>query len=51
VKKVESGYYLVVAVHSVYYEKHSNINDAQNTMASKGNKPYNGNMSMVKIEN
>lgn len=83
VKKVESGYYLVVAVHSdvkkrdeflrkavaageaninffydvnsskyyIYYEKHSNINDAQNTMASKGNKPYNGNMSMVKIEN
>jgi hypothetical protein len=83
VKKVESGYYLVVAVHSdvkkrdeflrkavaagesninffydvnsskyyIYYEKHSNMNDAQNTMASKGSKPYNGNMSMVKIEN
>ncbi|WP_298535642.1 PorP/SprF family type IX secretion system membrane protein [uncultured Algibacter sp.] len=83
VRNVESGYYLVVAVHSdinkrdefirkaieagesnidffydvnssnyyIYYEKHNNISDAQNTMSSKGSKPYNGNMSMVKIEN
>ena len=83
VKNVESGYYLVLAVHSdvnkrdeflkkavsageaninffydvnsskyyIYSVKQSNINDAQKTMDSKGDKPYNGNMSMVKIEN
>ncbi|WP_282123528.1 PorP/SprF family type IX secretion system membrane protein [Algibacter mikhailovii] len=83
VKKIEKGYYLVVAVHTdlnkrdefltkavaagesninffydvntskyyIYSEKHASINQAQNAMKSKGTKPFNGNMSMVKIEN
>jgi type IX secretion system PorP/SprF family membrane protein len=83
ITNVESGYYLVLAVHSdiakrddfltktvaagqadinffydvntskyyIYYEKFDNIDQAQNRLQSKGNKPYNGKMSMVKIEN
>ncbi|MEC3908717.1 PorP/SprF family type IX secretion system membrane protein [Tamlana sp. 2201CG12-4] len=83
VKHVESGYYLVIAVHSdvekrdeflrkavasgqsdvnffydvntskyyIYYEKFNGLNQAQGAMQNKGNKPYNGKMSMVKIEN
>jgi type IX secretion system PorP/SprF family membrane protein len=83
VKNVESGYYLVIAVHSdvekrdaflkkavaagqadvnffydvntskyyIYYDKFTGLNQAQDAMQTKGDKPYNGKMSMVKIEN
>ncbi|MEP5341537.1 MAG: PorP/SprF family type IX secretion system membrane protein [Algibacter sp.] len=83
VKNVDSGYYLVVAVHNnvekrdeflskaiaagqtninffydvtsskyfIYYEKYDGIGQAQRAMQTKGSEPYNGNMSMVKIEN
>ncbi|OEK08335.1 hypothetical protein A8C32_02465 [Flavivirga aquatica] len=83
VKNVESGYYLVIAVHSnvtkrddflrktvasgqaninffydvttskyfIYYDKFDNLSQAQKAMISKGSKPYNSEMSMVKIEN
>ncbi len=83
IKHVESGYYLVVAVHSdvnkrdefltktvsagqanvnffydvntskyyIYYDKFNNINEAKTALESKGSKPYNSKMSMVKIEN
>jgi type IX secretion system PorP/SprF family membrane protein len=83
IKNVESGYYLVIAVHSdvekrdaflkkavaagqadinffydvntskyyIYYEKFNGLNQAQDAMQNKGDKPYNGKMSMVKIEN
>ncbi|MDO5969035.1 PorP/SprF family type IX secretion system membrane protein [Flavivirga aquimarina] len=83
VKHADSGYYLVVAVHSdvdkrdeflrkaisagqsninffynestsqyfIYYEKFDNIGQATNGLQAKGSKPYNGKMSMVKIEN
>ncbi|WP_136480937.1 PorP/SprF family type IX secretion system membrane protein [Cognatitamlana onchidii] len=34
----------------IYYDKHSNISSAQNTMATKGSKAYNNNMSIVRIE-
>ena len=83
VKNVESGYYLVIAVHSdvnkrdgfvrkavsagqadinffydentsryfIYYDKFSSVEQATKALQSKGSKPYNGKMSMVKIEN
>ena len=83
VSNTESGYYLVVAVHSdvekrdeflrkavaegeknidfffdvntnkyyIYYEKHDYIDAANRALEAKGSKPYNANMSMVKIEN
>ena len=83
IKNVESGSYLVLAVHSnvekrdaflkkavaagqadidffydvntsryyIYYDKFNGLNQAQDAMQTKGNKPYNGKMSMVKIEN
>ncbi len=83
VRNVESGYYLVIAVHSdvakrdeflrkavaagqnninffydaatskyyIYYDKFDYIEGARNAMKSKGSTPYNGKMSMVKIEN
>ncbi|TGV04871.1 PorP/SprF family type IX secretion system membrane protein [Flavivirga rizhaonensis] len=83
VKNVESGYYLVIAVHDdvdkrdefvkktvsagqsnvnffydentskyfIYYEKYSSVEQATRALQSKGDKPYNGEMSMVKIEN
>lgn len=79
----ESGYYLVLAVHSdiskrdeflkqvivsgqadidfffdvntnkyyIYYQKFFNIDDAKRAIESKDNKPYNRNLSIVKIEN
>jgi type IX secretion system PorP/SprF family membrane protein len=80
---VESGYYLVLAVHNdvakrddflrktvasgqadvnffydvntskyyIYYEKFDSIEEAQKAIEAKGSMPYNGKMSMVKIEN
>ncbi|AUP81345.1 PorP/SprF family type IX secretion system membrane protein [Flavivirga eckloniae] len=83
IKNTESGYYLVIAVHSnvdkrnefvektvaagqsnvnffydestskyfIYYEKFSSVEQARRALEAKGNKPYNGKMSMVKIEN
>ncbi|GAA4882329.1 hypothetical protein GCM10023311_00500 [Flaviramulus aquimarinus] len=83
IKNVESGYYLVIAVHSdvnkrdefltkavsagqtninffydvntskyyIYHEKFEGIDQAKSAMNSKGSKPYNSKMSMVKIEN
>ncbi|MGK0253033.1 MAG: type IX secretion system PorP/SprF family membrane protein [Mariniflexile sp.] len=83
IKNVESGYYLVLAVHNdvakrddfltktvasgqakvnffydvntskyyIYYEKFDSIGEAQKAIEAKGSTPYNGKMSMVKIEN
>ncbi|MFV7236175.1 PorP/SprF family type IX secretion system membrane protein [Flavobacterium sp. ZB4R12] len=83
IKNVESGYYLIVAVHNdvakrdgfltrsvaagqsnidffydvntskyfIYYDKFDTIEDAKKALKSKGNKPYNGKLSIVKIEN
>nr|WP_314895746.1 type IX secretion system membrane protein PorP/SprF [uncultured Flavobacterium sp.] len=83
IKNVESGYYLIVAVHNdvakrdgfltksvaagqsnidffydvntskyfIYYDKFDNIEDAKKALKSKGNKPYNSKLSIVKIEN
>ncbi len=83
IKNVESGYYLVVAVHDnvakrdefltkavaagqtnidffydintskyfIYYNKFDNIEEAKKALESKGSKPYNGKMSLAKIEN
>tara|TARA_R110002049_G_scaffold309289_2_gene520265 strand:- start:56202 stop:58937 length:2736 start_codon:yes stop_codon:yes gene_type:complete len=83
IKHVESGYYLVLAVHSdvakrdeflakavslgqtninffydvntskyfIYYDAFDDIESARQALQSKGNTPYNGKMSMVKIEN
>ncbi|NRD20018.1 PorP/SprF family type IX secretion system membrane protein [Winogradskyella eckloniae] len=83
IDNVESGYYLIIAVHSdikrrndfvtkvvsagrtdidffhdvstskyyIFYEKFDNIKDANNALKTKGNRPYNGKMSIVKIEN
>ena len=82
VRNVDTGYYLVIAVHSdaekrdaflrkavaagqqnidfffdvatnkyyIYYQKFDDISNARNAMQAKGSTPYNGNMSMVKIE-
>jgi hypothetical protein len=35
----------------IYYEKFDFIGEANNALKTKGNKPYNGKMSIVKIEN
>ncbi len=35
----------------IYYQKFDNIQSARSAMELKGSKPYNGNMSLVKIEN
>ncbi|WP_407557802.1 PorP/SprF family type IX secretion system membrane protein [Winogradskyella sp. 4-2091] len=83
IENVESGYYLIIAVHNdikrrndfvtkvvsagrtdidffhdvstskyyIFYEKFDNIKDANNALKTKGNRPYNGKMSIVKIEN
>ncbi|WP_340156226.1 PorP/SprF family type IX secretion system membrane protein [uncultured Winogradskyella sp.] len=83
IKNVESGYYLIIAVHSdvkrrndfvtkvvsagrtdidffhdvstskyyIFYDKFDNISDANKALKTKGNRPYNGKMSIVKIEN
>jgi hypothetical protein len=83
IKNVDSGFYLVVAVHSdvakrdafltktvaagqtninffydvntsryfIYYDKFDNIEQAKNALQSKGSTPYNGKMSIAKIEN
>ncbi|NRD23690.1 PorP/SprF family type IX secretion system membrane protein [Winogradskyella litoriviva] len=83
IKNVESGYYIIIAVHSdvtrrndfvtkvvsagrtdidffhdvstskyyIFYEKFNNIQDANNALKNKGNRPYNNKMSIVKIEN
>ncbi|WP_299113653.1 PorP/SprF family type IX secretion system membrane protein [uncultured Winogradskyella sp.] len=83
VKNVESGYYLIIAVHSdikkrndfvtkvvasgrvdvdffydvntskyyIYYNKFDSINAANKIMETKGDRPYNVNMTLVKIEN
>ncbi|HEX9152127.1 MAG TPA: type IX secretion system membrane protein PorP/SprF [Flavobacterium sp.] len=83
IQNVESGYYLVVAVHNdvtkrdafltkavaagqsnidffydintskyfIYYDKFDTIEQAKKALQSKGSKPYNGKMSIAKIEN
>ncbi|MBO3097791.1 PorP/SprF family type IX secretion system membrane protein [Gelidibacter pelagius] len=83
VKNIESGYYVVVAVHNdaakrdeflrkavaagqsnidffydvntsryfIYYKKLDSIDAASEAMKTKGNQPYNGKMSIIKIEN
>ena len=83
IKNVESGYYVVIAVHSntkkrddfvtkvvasgrtnvdffydlntskyyIYYDKSDSIESANEAMKSKGDRPYNEKMSIVKIEN
>jgi type IX secretion system PorP/SprF family membrane protein len=35
----------------IYYDKFDNIEEANEALKSKGDKPYNGKMSLVKIEN
>jgi type IX secretion system PorP/SprF family membrane protein len=83
IKNVDSGFYLVVAVHSdvakrdafltkavasgqsninffydvntskyfIYYDKFDNIEEAKKALQTKGSTPYNGKMSIAKIEN
>ncbi|MFE3868423.1 PorP/SprF family type IX secretion system membrane protein [Flavobacterium sp. LS2P90] len=83
IKNVDSGYYLVVAVHNdvakrdefltksvaagqsnidffydintskyfIYYDKFDTIEEAKKALQSKGSKPYNGKMTIAKIEN
>jgi hypothetical protein len=83
VKNTESGFYIVLAVHSdvakrddfltkvvstgqnnidffydvnsskyfIYYEKFDTAQEANKALETKGSKPFNGNMSIVKIEN
>ena len=83
VKNAQSGYYLIIAIHSdinkrnefitkvvasgranvdffydvntskyyIYYNKFESIGPANKIMETKGNRPYNVNMTLVKIEN
>ncbi|WP_179019669.1 PorP/SprF family type IX secretion system membrane protein [Winogradskyella forsetii] len=83
IDNVESGYYLIIAVHSdttkrnefvtnvvasgrsnvdffhdvntskyyIFYDKFENIANANEALKTKGDRPYNGKMSIVKIEN
>ena len=43
-------YYLNTSKYYIYYKKFDDINTANTAIESKGNKPYNSKMSMVKIE-
>jgi hypothetical protein len=83
IKNSESGYYMIIAVHSsvekrdefltkavasgrsdvnffyniatskyyIYYEKFDGLPEATKALEAKGNKPYNGKMAIVKVEN
>ncbi|WP_179334948.1 PorP/SprF family type IX secretion system membrane protein [Winogradskyella costae] len=83
INHIESGYYLIIAVHSdaksrdefltkviasgrtnvdffhdvntskyyIYYDKVNDIGSANRALEAKGDRPYNGKMSIVKIEN
>ncbi|SDT07754.1 PorP/SprF family type IX secretion system membrane protein [Winogradskyella sediminis] len=83
ISHVESGFYLIIAVHSdvksrdeflrkviasgrtnvdffhdvntskyyIYYDKVDDISSANRALETKGNRPYNGKMTIVKIEN
>ncbi|RYF24917.1 MAG: hypothetical protein EOO42_04790, partial [Flavobacteriales bacterium] len=83
IKNSESGYYMIVAVHSsvekrdefltkavaagvtninffyniatskyyIYYDKYDGLSEAQQALGTKGSKPYNGKMAIVKVEN
>jgi len=83
IKNSDSGYYMIIAVHSsvekrdefltkavaagrsdvnffynittskyyIYYEKFEGLSEAQKALESKGTKPYNGKMAIVKVEN
>ena len=83
IKNSDSGYYLIIAVHSsvekrdeflkkavaagssdvnffynvttskyyIYYEKFGDLSQAQKALETKGSKPYNGKMAIVKVEN
>ncbi|QNK77580.1 PorP/SprF family type IX secretion system membrane protein [Winogradskyella sp. PAMC22761] len=83
IKNIESGYYLIIAVHSdvdsrnkfvknvvasgrtnidffhdvntskyyIFYDKFDDIRSANNALSTKGDRPYNKKMSIVKIEN
>ena len=83
IRNVESGYYLILAVHNdvakrddfltktvsigqtnidffydvntskyfIYYEKFDDIDNAKKALKAKGDKPYNGKLSIVRIEN
>ena len=50
-KDVDFFYDVRTSKYYIYYEKFDFINDANKAMTSKGNKPYNTKMSLVKIEN
>jgi type IX secretion system PorP/SprF family membrane protein len=83
IKNSDSGYYMIIAVHSsvekrdefltkavaagrsdinffyniatskyyIYYEKFDGLPEATKALEAKGNKPYNGKMAIVKVEN
>lgn len=48
---VDFFYDVNTSKYYIYYDKFEDINQANNAMKAKGNRPYNINMSLVKIEN
>ncbi len=48
---VDFIYDVSTSKYYIYYDKFDNVNQANEAMKSKGNRPYNVKMSLVKIEN
>ncbi len=50
-KDVDFFYDVNTSKYYIYYDKFDSISTANEALKSKGNRPYNTNMSLVKIEN
>jgi type IX secretion system PorP/SprF family membrane protein len=50
-KNVDFFYNVNLSTYYIFYQKYDNLEDAQSEMESKGSKPYNGKMVIVKVEN
>ncbi|KAF2506442.1 hypothetical protein E0W73_21315, partial [Flavobacterium foetidum] len=44
-------YNVTTSKYYIYYEKFDGLQEATKALEAKGNKPYNGNMAIVKVEN
>ncbi|MNF91860.1 hypothetical protein D3C87_1254710 [compost metagenome] len=44
-------YNIATSKYYIYYEKFDGLSEATKALEAKGNKPYNGKMAIVKVEN
>ncbi|WP_413999770.1 PorP/SprF family type IX secretion system membrane protein [Flavobacterium sp. W1B] len=50
-KNINFFYDVNTSKYFIYYSKFDSIEEAKNVLESKGNKPYNGKMTVVRVEN